>query len=269
MGGSFSRQVDLSVIIPTLNEEGHIDRSIRSTRDALSEPCRRVEVIVVDAGSTDDTVAVAKRNGARVISCSRGRGLQQDLGSRSARGEFLLFLHADSELPSDYDSMLYGSLSDPTNRARDKKALWGAFKGLSYEGGGESEGALLRVVEAGVQMRTKLFGLPYGDQCFFFHRDAYRESGGFRHIPLMEDYDIVLRQKRRQLPPLLLDAHVKTSSRRFAKRGVWGTVVTNQAILCMWHMGVAPDVLSQVYYGGSGRADRGTGRKKILTSRDL
>ena len=138
------------------------------------------------------------------------------------------------------------------------------------------------MVEYGIKQRTKFLHLPYGDQCLFFHRDAYRESGGFKHVPFMEvgpqilssydirlekkninivvlclykpafqDYDMVQSQKKRRIKPLLLDGKVTTSGRRWRDKGIIQTLMLNQLIILSYHMGIPPEQLKKLYYHSS------------------
>jgi len=180
-GSTRAKRSKISVIIPAFNEEGRISETISSTKRATTDETP-IEVIVVDGGSTDKTVSVARSMGAKVIRSAKGRGTQQDMGSRAASGEYLFFLHADSELPARYDSILFNSVD--ALQGKDGKDVWGAFGQLAIKG--RKANNLLRMVEVGAMLRTKCLHMPYGDQCLFFHRDAYKECGGYKHIPLME-----------------------------------------------------------------------------------
>ena len=183
----------LSIIVPVLDEEKVIERCLLSARKT-SEESTSVEIIVVDGGSVDATARKARALGAKVIRATkRGRGTQQDEGTRAARGDFLFFLHADTQLPQGYDSLLYAAVK----RVPDTTRMWGAFSQVSISdgnsssscsssSGGVKKGLLLRLVEFGIKQRTKYLHLPYGDQCLFFHRDSYKESGGYKHVPFME-----------------------------------------------------------------------------------
>ncbi len=184
----------VSVIVPALNEAGCIERSILSAKRRVRCAGTSVEVIVVDGGSSDDTVGRSRALGARVIRSARGRGTQQDEGSKVARGDFFFFLHADTQLPDGYDSLLLASLDGANGRRQaapsSPKHLWGAFSGLAIEGL-RSRPVMEKLIEFGVAQRTRLLHLPYGDQCLFFHREAYAASGGYAHTPFMEDYALV------------------------------------------------------------------------------
>ena len=126
-----SEKSKISVIVPALNEEAGIGRSIRSIKSNQCTKCK-LEVIVVDGGSSDNTVKEARSMGAKVISAERGRGIQQDEGSKSASGDFLLFLHADSELPRCYDALLQKAVQK-TPDSTDTKHMWGAFAELTIK----------------------------------------------------------------------------------------------------------------------------------------
>jgi len=130
-GEQTSSRNKISVIVPALNEEGSIQRSIRSIKSNQCTKCK-LEVIVVDGGSSDNTVKEARSMGAKVISVERGRGIQQDEGSKTASGDFLLFLHADSELPQCYDSLLQQAVQK-TPEGTDTKDIWGAFAELAIK----------------------------------------------------------------------------------------------------------------------------------------
>ena len=232
----------ISVIVPVLNEEKAVEASIRSAR-RTSKANAKVEVIVVDGGSVDGTVKKARSLGAKVVHSGRGRGVQQDKGSKAATGDLMLFLHADSELPRGYDSILCNALRS-AEKLRDEKHIWGAFGELGIK----LKGPLVRVIEFGVKARTRFLRMPYGDQCIFFHRRAYEESGGYKHIPFMEDYDLVHRQRRQGIKPLVLGGKVTTSGRRWRDNGVIRVFLLNQIIILSWHLGISPQKLMNLYY---------------------
>ena len=125
----WSGKEKISVILPTLNEESSVERSVRSCLGKTKGRGTNVEVVVVDGGSRDDTVRRARRAGARVVSAERGRGLQQDVGSKAASGDLILFLHADSELPEGYDALLHDTVRK-ASRERQRSEVWGAFAEL-------------------------------------------------------------------------------------------------------------------------------------------
>ncbi len=218
---------ELSVVIPTLNESSRI----ASVVSAVRRP--RVEVIVADGGSTDDTAGIAARAGARVVAAPRGRGPQLNAGAVTARSQRLLFLHADTTLPEDF--------VDLVTRCLDRKEVAiGAFRFML-----DRRSALLIWVERAVHVRCSVFSTPRGDQALFMRAGTFKELGGFAPIPALEDVDIVHRAKRLGRVVVLPEAAV-TSSRRWDGAGVIRTTVVNQACLVGHVLGISPARLAAV-----------------------
>ncbi|MFC1600806.1 TIGR04283 family arsenosugar biosynthesis glycosyltransferase [Candidatus Sumerlaeota bacterium] len=218
----------LSVIIPALNEADHLADTIsRAAADG-------VELIVVDGESGDETMAVAERHGARVLSAPAGRGFQLNTGAAAATGGMLLFLHADTLLPDGYLDHVRQTL------ARDG-CVAGAFR-LALDGSSRS----LRLVEKAANWRARRRQLPYGDQGLFLNAATFWRVGGFRPWPLMEDVDLVRRLRLRgriHIAP----AAALTSARRWQKKGVLRTTCLNQLLLAAYHVGVSPHTLGRLY----------------------
>jgi rSAM/selenodomain-associated transferase 2 len=215
----------ISVVIPTLDEEGRVGDTVRSVRDDA-------EVIVVDGGSTDGTRTEATAAGAAVITSERGRGVQLDTGARAARGEWLVFLHADTRLEAGWAGALRSLAGD---------VVGGAFRFTL-----DPPRLRYRWLEAGVALRCRLFRLPYGDQGLFARREAYSRIGGFRPLPLMEDVDFARRLAR--AGPLAFPAvRAFTSARRFERRGMLATSLRNLWLLALYATGRAPDRLARLY----------------------
>lgn len=214
----------LSVIVPTLDEEAHLGRTL----EGLVRP--DVEVIVVDGGSADATVDVAARLGARVLHAPRGRARQLNAGASAARGEVLLFLHADTRLPDDFDAVVAEALKPGV--------VGGAFRFAL-----DASGVSLRLVEAVVALRCLLFALPYGDQAIFVRADAFRRVGGFPDVPIMEDFELV--RRLHEAGRFVVLAHrAETSARSWRRRGVVWVTLVNQATLLGWRAGVSPERLA-------------------------
>jgi rSAM/selenodomain-associated transferase 2 len=215
----------VSVIIPALDEESGIAEAVRSVAGGA-------EVIVVDGGSRDRTIAVARAAGARVLQSPAGRALQMNAGAAAARGERLLFLHADCRLPVGWAAEVA--------RILDREgALAGAFR-LSIE----RAGVLLRGVEFLANLRSRWLRMPYGDQALFLRREAFAALGGFPPTPVMEDYALV-RLLRRAGRIRLSGLAVSASARRWQRRGVFRTTAAHQAIVVGWHLGIAPHRLAR------------------------
>ena len=215
----------LSVVIPTLNEEARVADAVRSVRDDA-------EVVVVDGGSSDRTRAVAEAAGASVIASARGRGVQLAAGARAVRGEWLVFLHADTRLEHGWAGAL---------RALPASVVGGAFRFAL-----DAPRPAYRWLEAGVTLRCRLFRLPYGDQGLFARRAVYDTIGGFRPMILMEDVDFVRRLGRAgalAFPPV----RAFTSARRFERRGAARTSLRNLGLLALYALGCDPERLVRLY----------------------
>jgi rSAM/selenodomain-associated transferase 2 len=217
----------LSVVIPTWNEA----ENLAATLDALPPGA---EVIVVDGGSEDDTVEIARRFGARVLSCPRGRASQMHAGARKARGEILLFLHADAVLGTGAGKAIADALSDPE--------VVGGFFRLRVR----SRRPALRFAALGSNLRARALRLPYGDQGLFLRRSIYESVGGFPDVPFLEDVALIrlLRPKGRlrRLPVTL-----STGDRHWRKLGVVGTTILDWAMVGLYCVGVPPATLAPRY----------------------
>ncbi len=177
---SFKRAPKLSVIIPTLNEASHLPMTLASACHESD-----VEVLVVDGESTDETVEVAhKWAGVQIIRSKRGRAKQMNTGAKAARGEVLLFLHGDTRLPVDYPRAVESILNQP-------KVVAGAFR-LSFD----PDSPALRLIAFGANVRSRMRRLPYGDQAIFIRKDSFERLGGFRPLPVMEDYEMIRRLRQ-------------------------------------------------------------------------
>jgi len=209
----------ISIIIPTLNEEASIVRAIRSCREA--GPC---EVIVVDGGSRDRTVEIARGLADAVVEAKRGRATQMNAGAAVAGGEALLFLHADSLLPG-------GSVPVVRDALRDPAVIGGAFRVRlsASRGAGPYVRAMLWITGRMIGARGSVSRSFSGDQAIFVRADAFRSIGGYPEIPLMEDVELS-RRMRRTGKTALLPLRVETSGRRWE---AWGPLRT---VLFMWRL---------------------------------
>lgn len=196
----------LSIIIPTLNEADGIAAGLAALQ---SWRAAGHEVIVVDGGSTDATPVLAAPLADRVLTSPRGRARQMNAGAVVARGDVLVFLHADTRLPEHAVSAI---------RAALRQRLWGRF---DVEITGRSK--MLRVVAALMNLRSRLTGIATGDQAIFVSRTAFAAVGGYPEQPLMEDIELSKRLKKLG-PPACLRECVVTSGRRWEANGVWRTI---------------------------------------------
>ena len=216
----------ISIIIPALNEA----RGIGAALQALAPlRARGHEVIVVDGGSEDRTREIAVALCDRLVVAQRGRAVQMNAGAGTARGDALLFLHADTRLPPQADEEIFESL---------KTHGWGRFD-VRIEG----RHWLLPVIAAAMNLRSRLTGIATGDQAIFVRREAF---AGFPDIALMEDVAFSKAMKRRG-PPACLRSRVLTSGRRWESRGVLRTVALMWRLRLLYFLGARPEALARRY----------------------
>jgi uncharacterized protein len=216
----------ISVIIPTLNESENLARLL--PRLNASSP---LEILVADGGSTDHTALVAVSHGAHFLSSERGRARQMNTAAAQARGEHLLFLHADTDPPQDFGALIAQQLDEAGVAA-------GAFRlALREEVIGKA------IIEKLVAWRCAKRQLPYGDQGLFLRRSIFQGQNGFPDWPILEDVQLV-RQLRQVGRIVITDAPALTSARRWQRGGVLRTFLRHQLILLGHFCGVSPERLA-------------------------
>lgn len=218
----------ISVIIPTLNEEKCLEKTILSAKKG------DVEIIVADGGSNDGTVALASKMADKVVSAGQGRGPQMNVGASTAKGDILLFLHADTVLPEIWDRSVIETLHEPL-------VAGGAFRFSVAE-----KNLPFRFIAFLVNLRSKYLSLPYGDQAIFVKKDIFEKIGGFREIPIMEDVELV-RSIRKYGKIRIAEAPVEISPRRWSMEGWIKTTIRNQILLFFFFLGVPPEKLYRFY----------------------
>lgn len=225
--------VQLSIIVPTLNEAAGIGAALSALAPLRA---RGHEVIVVDGGSTDATVAAALPSADRVLHAERGRARQMNAGARVAGGDVLVFLHADTALPPAADALIA--------RALDAGAsVWGRFD-VRIEG----RNPLLAVVAAMMNLRSRLTGIATGDQAVFVRRATFESIGGYPPIALMEDVALCRALARRSRPACVRE-RVVTSGRRWEARGVLRTIALMWWLRTRYFCGASPERLARLYDG--------------------
>jgi len=221
----------LSVIVPVLDEAAVIESTLAALQALRAGGA---EVIVVDGGSRDATRTLAAALADRVVDSPRGRSSQLNAGARIARGEVLLFLHADTLLPADAAAQIPARL-ESAGRA------WGRFD-VTIAG----EGVLLALVAWLMNARSRLTGIATGDQAMFVRASAFDAAGGFPEIPLMEDVALSKALKR-QSPPLCLRERVIISARRWERHGTLNTIFLMWRLRLAYALGVDPRRLARRY----------------------
>jgi rSAM/selenodomain-associated transferase 2/rSAM/selenodomain-associated transferase 1 len=223
----------ISIVVPTLNEAQGVGAALAALAPLRA---RGHEVIVVDGGSSDGTPALARSAADRVVSAPRGRASQLNAGAALARGDVLLFLHADTRLPADADSLVLCGLA-ASGRS------WGRFD-VRIEGAS----ILLPVIAFGMNLRSRTSGIATGDQAMFVRREAFERAGRFPPLELMEDIALS-RSLKRLSAPLCLADKASTSGRRWERNGVLRTVLLMWWLRLRFFFGAAPFDLARAYDG--------------------
>ncbi|MBF0470889.1 MAG: TIGR04283 family arsenosugar biosynthesis glycosyltransferase [Gammaproteobacteria bacterium] len=221
----------LSIVIPMLNE----GEAIASTLTPLQKDrSQGVELIVVDGGSSDNSCELALPLTDQLLHAPPGRARQMNLGAAHARGELLLFLHADSRLPENYLQLLVAATAG-------RQQCWGRFN-VRLSG----EKWLFRVIETMMNWRSRLSGICTGDQAIFLSAPLWQRCGGFPQQPLMEDIELSRRLKRYG-SPLAIRPPLVTSSRRWEENGTLRTIVLMWRLRLLYFFGVSAETLSRQY----------------------
>lgn len=227
------RLPSISVIIPVYHETDMINATIAHLK-SMGQP-EDAEIIVVDGHPQGDTIDQVADATVRCFSAKKGRGAQMNKGAVEANGRILVFLHADTTLPSNAFWHIKRSMTD-------SRVAAGAFTlGIA------STHAVFRLIGKGAAMRTRLTRIPYGDQAIFMERSFFLELGGFKDIPIMEDVELMQRVKKSGKRIVIIPQKVKTSPRRWQKEGVIYCTLRNWGLICLYHLGVPPQRLVKYY----------------------
>jgi len=222
----------ISIIIPTINEANNLPLLLSDLLTTYKEG----EIIIVDCGSEDRTIDVAKIYGAKIYrSKEKNRGLQLDIGAKSSKGEWLIFLHADTRLTYDWLKKINSFLKGNKN-----SIYYFEFK-INHKK------IIYRVLEILVNFRSKFFKHPYGDQGLIIHRTTYFKNNGFRKIPLMEDIDFLMRlNNKKDLKQLNLPIFI--SSRKWEKTNIFLQALKNWNFRRRWLKGESVKSIYSDYY---------------------
>jgi rSAM/selenodomain-associated transferase 2 len=224
-------QIKISAIVPTLNAAEMLAQLVAALREAVIVD----EVVVVDGGSCDETVSLARGAGARVVEAARGRGTQLAAGAGAASGDWLLFLHADCCLEPGWEFAVSAFCGAPQ---ADRHAGY-------FDFALDDPAPWARRLERIAAWRCRNLALPYGDQGLLIARRLYDTVGGFAPVPLMEDVDLVRRLGRRRLARI--GARCIASARRYRQDGPWRRVSRNIFCLALYFAGLAPHRIARLY----------------------
>ncbi len=229
----------ISVIIPVLNEESAISEKLPAMQWVRESGH---ELIVVDGGSIDDSFRVAQKYTDLVIASSQGRAAQMNAGASIASGDVLLFLHIDTLLPTDGINSILTSLDRDGYKGDDKvNEAWGRFD-VRLSG----KHFMFRIIESMMNRRSRMTGIATGDQAIFITRGLFKQIGGYREIPLMEDIEISHRLKKKSRP-VCIQNRVITSSRRWESFGIYRTVILMWRLRLSYWLGADPLRLAKQY----------------------
>jgi hypothetical protein len=236
LNGLSAGSILISVIIPTLNEAEVIAPTISNLKKY-----QHTEIIVVDGGSRDKTVVLARTMGARVLTSTPSKAAQMNAGAAHASGDVFLFLHADTSLPENFENRVLAAMARQDIRA-------GAFS-LGIASGARG----LRFIERAANWRSRFLQMPYGDQALFVTRQLFHEIGGYPDYPIMEDFEFVRKLKKKGKIAILPES-VQTSPRRWLNLGILKTWLLNQLIVVAYYLGISPQRLSRWYNRNKGKS---------------
>ena len=221
----------LCIVVPVLDEAPTLAPRLQALQTYRQRGAR---VVVVDGGSQDDTLEIARQHADLALLAPRGRAAQMNAGAAACPADVLLFLHADTILPEHADVLV--------RRATLGPFFWGRFDVRI-----DSPRPLLRVVSTMMNLRSRWTGIATGDQALFVRHDLFRQVGGFPELPLMEDIAIS-RALKRHGPPACLRERVTTSARRWERDGVWRTIFLMWRLRAAYFFGADPRQLA-IQYG--------------------
>lgn len=221
-------RVSISIIIPTFDEADHLGDTLSRLFEDI-DPVQ-TEIFISDGGSSDTSLDIAANYPCVVVKGSPGRALQMNRAASRAKGEWILFLHADTELPGNWQASILASRQ------------WGFFP-VKLSG----KRLLLRIIERAMSLRSSITRVATGDQALFFQRSFFHQINGFDEIPIMEDIAIS-KKARRITPPSIASEAIITSSRRWEKNGIVKTIFLMWWMRLAYWLGTSPARLHRIYY---------------------
>jgi rSAM/selenodomain-associated transferase 2 len=222
----------ISIIVPVLHEK-KINHFLSNLLEKADK--ENMEIIVVDGDPMGSTLNLISDKTVKKISSPKGRALQQNKGAEKARGDVLLFLHADTLLPHDFYRLI-------------RHAIHSGCSGGAFDLCIDSPHPFLKLVSQVACIRSRLTRIPYGDQAIFLTRDLFLQINGFPEIPLMEDIALMQKIKKARVGFKILPQKVLTSARKWMKDGMIYTSLRNPLLAILYHMGVPPRMLVKFYY---------------------
>lgn len=222
-----------SIIIPVLNESGRINSIIQHIHNI--DKADECEVIVVDGSSTKDTIKNIHHKNVVCLSSGKGRARQMNTGAKVAKGDILIFLHADTRMPED-------ALNKISQILNNGKYVGGAFD-LEID----SKNIILKFISYTASIRYRFTKVPYGDQVIFIRKDYFEQIGRYKEIPLMEDVELMQRIKKLKGTIFIIKDKVKTSPRKWIENGIVYNTFKNHIIEMFYFLGVSPEKLAKFY----------------------
>ena len=228
--------IQFSIIVPAFHEGENINGLIQRLIQLDSD--KKSEIIVVDGAQERDTLGAIRGNDIIKISCERGRAKQMNAGASVARGEVLIFLHADTELPAQALGKIHA--------LRERSG----YVGGAFDLGIKSNEFIFRVIGKLASWRSRLNRIPFGDQAIFIRREFFNKIGGYKEIPIMEDVELMRRIKKSGNKIWIFRDRVMTSPRRWKKEGVIYCTLRNWTLQVFYFLGISPHKLAAFYKSG-------------------
>jgi rSAM/selenodomain-associated transferase 2 len=225
-----------SIIIPVLHELKLINIQLEALKQITTD--EPFEIIVVDGSPTQDTLRVISDLNVKKYSCQQGRGRQMNAGAARATGDILVFLHADTILPTNALLLIQKTL-------QNKQLVGGAFT-LRIQ----SHNVLLRMIATFSTFRSQITRAPYGDQVIFLRKSYFDAIGGYKNILLMEDVELMRRIKKEKGEIVILPTPVITSDRRWNQEGLFYTALRDSIIIFLYWCGIPAEKLAKFYPWG-------------------